>query len=128
MFYKNANSIRERQSMKPVTAAKTKYGIWGLIIGACVTMIVGFSWGGWSTSSTTKNIAQEAVVNSEAVICVAQFRQIENYAEKMKEFEETTSYSRAEFIGKGGWDKMPGQNEADYQVAQACANELESTI
>jgi hypothetical protein len=32
--------------MQPVTAAKVKYGIWGLIIGAVIAMIVGFAWGG----------------------------------------------------------------------------------
>ena len=114
--------------MKPIAAAKTKYGIWGLIVGACLTMIVGFAWGGWSTESTTKSIAQDAVLSSQVAICVAQFKKIENYAEKFKEFEAATSYSRAGIIEKGGWDKMPGQTEADYEVAQACASELETAI
>jgi hypothetical protein len=26
---------------------------------------------------------------------------------------------------KGGWDKMPGQDKADYAVARACADGLE---
>jgi len=114
--------------MKPIAAAKTKYGIWGLIVGACVTMIVGFAWGGWTTESTTKSMSQDAVLVSQVAICVAQFKQVENYAEKIKEFEAVTSYSRAGFIEKGGWDKMPGQTEADYEVSQACADELESAI
>jgi hypothetical protein len=114
--------------MKPIAAAKTKYGIWGLIIGACVTMIVGFSWGGWTTESTTSSLAKDAVLSSQAAICVAQFKMGENYAEKLKEFEAATSYSKAGIIEKGGWDKMPGQAEADYEVAQACANKLESAI
>ena len=32
--------------MTPVTAAKVKYGVWGLIYGAVIAMIVGFVWGG----------------------------------------------------------------------------------
>ena len=40
--------------MKLETAAKIKYGVWGLICGAVIAIIVGFAWGGWTTSSTTK--------------------------------------------------------------------------
>jgi hypothetical protein len=114
--------------MKPIAAAKTKYGIWGLIVGACVTMIIGFAWGGWTTESTTKSLSQDAVLESQSAICVAQFKQVKNYAVKFKEFEDTSSYSRADFIEKGGWDRMPGQSEANYAVSQACANELETAI
>jgi hypothetical protein len=38
--------------MKPETAGKVKYGVWGLIVGAVITMIIGFAWGGWTTSGT----------------------------------------------------------------------------
>jgi hypothetical protein len=31
---------------------------------------------------------------------------------------------RSEFIEKGGWDKMPGQEKADPEVARACAEGL----
>ena len=41
--------------MKPETTAKIKYGVWGLICGAVIAMIVGFAWGGWTTSSTSQN-------------------------------------------------------------------------
>jgi hypothetical protein len=45
--------------MTPVTAAKVKYGVWGLICGAIIAMIIGFAWGGWrgSLSNGTKNNA-----------------------------------------------------------------------
>ncbi|HVM48758.1 MAG TPA: hypothetical protein VMU04_12065 [Candidatus Acidoferrum sp.] len=38
------------------------------------------------------------------------------------------SWQRAEFIEKGGWDKMPGQEKADYAVARACADGLDLLI
>jgi hypothetical protein len=31
-----------RHTQQPVTAAKVKYGMWGLIVGAIIAMIVGF--------------------------------------------------------------------------------------
>ncbi len=33
--------------MKPETAGKVKFGVWGLICGAVIAMIIGFAWGGW---------------------------------------------------------------------------------
>jgi hypothetical protein len=60
--------------MQPVTAAKVKYGIWGLIVGAIIAMIVGFVGGGWTTMGTAKTMSKEAVLASRSAICVAQFR------------------------------------------------------
>ncbi len=66
--------------MKAETEVKVKYGVWGLICGAVVAMIIGFAWGGWTTSSTTQKKSDAAVLASQAAICVAQF---------MKEREKT---------------------------------------
>ena len=114
--------------MKPETEGKIKYGVWGLIVGAVIAMIIGFAWGGWTTSGTTKTMTEEAVLASQAAICVAQFIKEPNHEEKLKEFEEVNRWKRDEFIKKGGWDRMPGQKEADYGVAQACSDGLELLI
>ena len=57
-------------------------------------------------------------------ICVAQFVKQPNHEAKLKEFGEVSSWTRGEFIEKGGWDKMPGQEKADSEVARACAEGL----
>jgi len=114
--------------MKAETAGKIKYGIWSLILGAVVAMIIGFGWGGWSTAATTQKISEEAVMASQAAICVAQFIKQPNHEEKLKEIEKVSSWERAKFIEKGGWDKMPGQKDADYGVARACVDGLELLI
>ena len=111
--------------MKAETAGKIKYGVWSLILGAVIAMIIGFGWGGWTTAATTQKISEEAVLASQAAICVAQFMQEPNHKEKLKELGELSSYQRADFIEKGGWDKMPGQETAGYLVARACADGLE---
>ena len=111
--------------MKLESAAKIKYGVWGLICGAVIAMIVGFAWGGWTTSSTSHTRTQDAVVASQAAICVAQFMKEPNHEAKLKELSELGSWQRAEAIEKGGWDKMPGQKEAAYAVARGCADGLE---
>ena len=114
--------------MKPETTGKIKFGVWGLICGAIIAMIIGFAWGGWTTSGTTKTMTEEAVLASQAAICVAQFMKDPNYEEKFKEFRELSTYQRFEFIQKGGWDKMPGQEKAGYSVARPCADGLELLI
>jgi hypothetical protein len=74
--------------MTPVTAAKMKYGVWGLICGAVIAMIVGFIWGGWTTSGTTKRLGDEAVLAARAAICVAQFMKQPNAQEQLQAFEK----------------------------------------
>ena len=114
--------------MKPETSEKVKFGVWGLIVGAVIAMIIGFAWGGWTTSGTTKTMTADAVLASQAAICVAQFMKQPNHEEKLKELAKIDSWKRAEFIEKGGWDKMPGQEKADYAVSRGCADGLELLI
>ena len=114
--------------MKPENAGKIKYGVWGLICGAIISMIIGFGWGGWSTATTTQKISDEAVLASQSAICVAQFMKEPNHEEKLKELGEISSYQRSNFIEKGGWDIMPGQEKAGYFVARACADGLDLLI
>jgi hypothetical protein len=45
-----------------------------------------------------------------------------------KELGEIRSYQRSNFIEKGGWDIMPGQEKASYFVARACADGLDLLI
>jgi hypothetical protein len=111
--------------MKLENSAKIKYGVWGLICGGIMAMIIGFGWGGWSTAATTQQMSEEAVLASQAAICVAQFVKQPNHEEQLKEIVKIRTWERDKFIEKGGWDKMPGQKEADYGVARACADGIE---
>jgi hypothetical protein len=47
---------------------------------------------------------------------------------KIKELQKAESYQRSEVIEKGGWDRMPGQEKADWGVAGACVAGLESVL
>jgi len=111
--------------MKQETAAKVKFGVWGLVLGAAAAIIVGFNWGGWVTGGTAKGKTDEALLASRAAICVAQFMKGPNRDRDLKAFEEADSWKRSELIEKGGWDKMPGQAEASGAVAEACARGIE---
>jgi hypothetical protein len=113
-------------SMKPETAVMVKYGAWGLILGAVIAIIIGFAWGGWITRGTSQEVTEAALLTTRAAICVAQFTKSPNYQERLKELKAVSSWERAAFIEKGGWDKMPGEEKASsYTVSRACADGLE---
>ena len=111
--------------MNPVTAGKVKYGVGGLIGGAIIAMIIGFAWGGWTTAGTTKSLSDEAVLAARAAICVAQFMKQPNAQEQLQALEKVDNYKRHTFIEQGGWDTMPGEEQASFRVARACADGLE---
>ena len=60
--------------------------------------------------------------------CVAQFMMQSNHEEKLKELGEVSSYQKGNFIEKGGWDIMSGQEKADYGVSRSCADGIELLI
>jgi hypothetical protein len=110
--------------MKPETGSKVKYGVWGLIIGAAGAMIIGFNWGGWTTRGTSQATTEAAVLATRAAICVAQFTKSPNDQKRLKELKAVNTWERAEFIEKGGWDKMPGEDKATDTVSRACVDGL----
>ena len=114
--------------MSPETYAKVTGGVWGFVFGAGIAMTIGFVWGGWTTSSTTQKMSEEAVLTSRVAICVAQFMNAPNHKMKIKEFQGTETYQRSDLIEKGGWDKMPGQEKAAWGVSSACVAGLEARI
>jgi hypothetical protein len=110
--------------MKPETEGKVKFGSWGLVCGAIIAITIGFVWGGWTTASTTQTISLDAVVASQAEVCVAQFMREPDHQEKLTEFQKISNWDRPKFIEKGGWDRMPGQKESGYRVTRACSDAL----
>jgi hypothetical protein len=118
-------TVLEDKSMKPETEVKVKYGSWGLILGALGAMIVGFYWGGWTTKGSSQDRTEAAVLSARAAICVAQFTTAPNDQRRLKELKAINSWERTAFIEKGGWDKMPGEEKANYTVARACVDGLD---
>ena len=109
-----------------------KPGIWGAVIGCIVTMIVGFSWGGWTTSSTAHRngvkMADAAVTAALVPICLAQEKIDEERSAKLGELKAiTSSYGQTEFVMKAGWATFPGKDDPNRDVAEACASALLKT-
>ncbi|HEY7868145.1 MAG TPA: hypothetical protein VIF59_02905 [Methylomirabilota bacterium] len=106
-----------------------KSGIWGAVIGGVVTMIVGFSWGGWTSSGAADRSAVKqadaAVTAALLPICLASEKADVGRVKKLGELTAiTTSWEQTEFVMKTGWATFPGQENANRAVAEVCASTL----
>ena len=79
-----------------------------------------------STSAETKGkeMAEKAVVDRLAGICVAQFQQDPEKDRKLQELKKEDSWKQGDYVEKQGWATMPGEKEADSEVAEECAKLL----
>jgi hypothetical protein len=100
--------------------------VWACVAVAVATMVVGFTWGGWVTGSTSRDLATTAgsQARSELVadICVERFNAQAGSAARLVELNAITSAAaRRQFVEAGGWATMPGQSSPDRRGAEACA-------
>ena len=101
---------------------------WGLAIGAIVTMVIGFSWGGWTTGSTANRVAAErattAVTAALVPVCVERSKLDPGRTKKLVALRAlSSSYAQRDAVLEGGWATF-GTGEANADVADACAVEL----
>jgi hypothetical protein len=95
----------------------------GAAAGAVATMIVGFSWGGWSLGSTADKMAKEqsnlAVVAALAPVCAEKFRAQPDAAAKTAALSKVDSWKRAEEFSKE-WVILPGETYPSSALVAAC--------
>ena len=121
-------------SQQGVVHASTSMGetrVLGGVIGVIGAMIIGFSWLGWTLSSTAETLAQDrmnaALVAAFTPICVESFMKQPDATIKLTEFQKTSTWRQQEFVEKGGWATLPGSKEPNAKVAGACAGQLTKT-
>jgi hypothetical protein len=100
---------------------------WSWVACVVVTVIIGFTWGGWVTASTARNMAEEIVVTRLAPICVVQFKSDPGRDQKLKELKEAGTWQGGDYVKKQGWATMPGEAEPATRVADECAKLLMRT-
>jgi hypothetical protein len=120
-----APSIRQRWSESRPTK---RLLFWACVATMVGTIIVGFTWGGWTTGGKARyaaeGMARDAVAKRLAPICVVQFKADPDGAQKLKELNEVSSYGRGEYVQKQGWATMPGEVSPDSKVADECVKLL----
>jgi hypothetical protein len=101
----------------------------GIAIGAVASVVIGFSWGGWTTGGTADRLAAEradtAVVTALTPICVEKFLQNGDAKANLAALQKISSnWEQGDYVQKGGWATQPGATSTDYHLARACAEKL----
>lgn len=109
-----------------------KPGVWGAVWGSILTMIVGFTFGGWTTAGTANQLARQqadtAVTTALVPVCVAHSKADQAAGKKLAELRAlTSSYDQQEFVTKAGWATFPGNDGVTRDIAEACAAALLKT-
>jgi hypothetical protein len=108
--------------------AQTKPVVWGAVGGAILTMLIGFYWGGWQTTSSANRLANEQagvkVIAALAPFCVDRFLKSADAAQSAELVKLTTNYDRGSFLEKGGYTSTPGSKETNWGVGRACGDLL----
>jgi hypothetical protein len=108
---------------------QTEPVIWGAIGGAAALALVGFMFGGWVTGGKAAELARQqsekAVVAVLAPICVDKFRHAKNADANLGKLNGMGyAWDKGTYVSDGGWATLPGSDEPNSGVAQACAEML----
>lgn len=102
--------------------------VWTAIGAAVLTMVVGFSAGGWVTGGSATSMAEESLEDGReqlvAAICVDKFISDTRAADNLSELKEVSSYKQDDFIKDGGWSTVNGLDEQVSGAADLCAEQL----
>ena len=102
---------------------------WSCAGSVVVALVVGFTWGGWVTGGTARDMAETAGDDSRyelaSVICVEKFLATPDAQDQLAELKAIdSSYRQRQFIEAGGWAVMPNKDDAARQAADLCAKVL----
>lgn len=105
---------------------------WCCVLSVVATMVVGFTWGGWTTSGTARAMADKAAADARATlageICTAQFNRNPDAAAQLTALNKLDSWDRSDFIRKGGWADLPGIKEPVSGSTDICARQLTAKL
>lgn len=107
----------------------TKPGIYGVLVGAVGTTIVGFTWGGWTTGGSAEKMAQslanDAVTQAMVPVCLDMSTADLERDAKLTTIRDATSFNRRKAVMATGWATFPGTEEPNRDLAEACIEGLE---
>lgn len=105
-----------------------KPGLFGVAIGAAAIAILGFTWGGWVSQTTAKEMASDQarteVVAALLPVCIERSKMDPRLTEVLAVLKDTRSYERSNKLMESGWATMPGTTEPNRYVANACMEQL----
>jgi hypothetical protein len=118
-------SIRKRWENYEASKTSVFWACAGCIVA---TMIIGFTWGGWVTGSTAERMATQGATAARADlaagICVSRFESGPDAVVNFASLKASESWSRSDFIEKGGWATLAGTEKPIAGAANLCAQRL----
>ncbi|MGK9283182.1 hypothetical protein [Sinorhizobium meliloti] len=103
---------------------------WSVVGSSILTMVVGFTWGGWTTAGRAGTMADLAVRQARAElisnVCVHNFVSAPDAAQNLVELKSKSSWEQDNFIEKGGWAVVAGLSKPVPDAADTCADALVS--
>jgi hypothetical protein len=101
---------------------------WSLAGAAALTMILGFTWGGWVTGGAAadraEGAAEDAVAQLAASICEHRFLLAPDAGVQLSALKEKSSYQRHTFVEEGGWVTFAGADKPIAGAGELCADQL----
>lgn len=101
---------------------------WSMIGASALTMIVGFTLGGWQPVGRATVMAERAGRNARAAlvaeICVQKFVSSSDAAENLKALKAVSYWERNSFVEKGGWLTIAGVKKPSADAADRCVEAL----
>ena len=110
---------------------------WACAGSVIVATVVGFSWGGWVTGGSAREMAEDSAAQARqelaAVVCVDRFMAAPDASVQLTALKEMErSYQQGKFVEEGGWAIIvPASSPTDYkgrtdhrEAAELCAAEL----
>ena len=102
--------------------------LYGAIGGAILTIIIGFAWGGWVTGGTAQERIDEAVLPLAAEICANNFKADPNFEKNLAALKKEDRWGKGDYIEKGKWSVMAGDDTSKGGVAGACVEKLSNLL
>ena len=123
--------MAEKQSLRrrweDYQASKTQV-FWACVACIVATLVIGFTWGGWVTGGTAERTAAQAATAARAdlaaAICVSRFESAPDTVINLASLKASSSWSRSDYIEKGGWATLVGMKQPIDGAAALCAARL----
>ena len=101
---------------------------WGMVVGALVFVIVGFSAGwvvtGGSAQTKAEQMAAQAVIDHLVPIAVAQFMLDPNRKDRLEKLKGLSYWEREKYVQESGWVTMPGSKKPNSEIDNEVARRL----
>ncbi|MEX2630342.1 MAG: hypothetical protein WD341_10430 [Tistlia sp.] len=116
-----------RQKFEKFRPSKTLW-FWSCAGSVALTVVLGFTVGGWVTGGTAQQMAQagreDGRAQLAASICVERFASSPEFAVNLAALKEESSWAQDRFLAEAGWVTPVGMEEPIDGAGELCAEQL----